>query len=36
VNPWKERAAWPFIWLAAKLAPVMRRLSDAVDRWLDR
>jgi hypothetical protein len=38
VNPtgWKARAAWPAIWLANKLYPLMRWFTLKVDRWLDK
>jgi len=33
---WKERVAWPALWLAGLIGPAIKRLQDAIDRWIDR
>lgn len=31
---WKEKIAWPFIWIAGLMGPAIKRLQDRVSRWL--
>jgi hypothetical protein len=33
---WKEKVAWPFIWLEKFAMPLMKWITTKIDRWLDK